>query len=228
MPEVAGYWPLIASLKGKDVSKGKSDAILRDVKSAVGPLKQPYTAFAVTNDPSSRIEIRNTRAITISREFTVLTYLYQSSYISDGLIMLWSSSNIIFRMAGKKISILLEGFVETYQATSDVVIEPDTWYMIGASVNLQKGIVSVFVDSRVTTVNYRSLRIMPVSMDDITIGGRGFRGSLSCVQLYKNYMDIVSILAARATCKSYLKKPGDAGRFLETPSNRTNCPRVFP
>jgi hypothetical protein len=84
--------------------------------------------------------------------------------------------------------------------TSRQRIKPGEWNYITATYDQRRNLATLWVDSRpITSRNIGWIRLK-TNTRKVRIGGKNFRGSISCVQIYSRALDGEQIKAVKDLC----------------------------
>ena len=201
-------YPLSSSTRGRDVSvNGNPPGRRVNVRYTRGPDGVRGTATTFYGRSNSYIQFPNRGRLDTRLSITLLAWINHLgsagpifNYLPNGWgVHFWmiSPSTLFARFTRRR------GRRFTH-AVSSRTVRPRTWQYVGATYDHRSGIARLFVNNRfVASRRIGHIRLAtnyPVRMGARIGDGRYFRGSISCMQVYKKALTAGQILARRTRC----------------------------
>ena len=201
-------YPLSSSTGGRDIStNGNSPGRRVHVRSTRGPDGVRGTATTFYGRANSYIQFPNRGRLDTRRSITLLAWINHQgragpifNYMPNGWgVHFWMvAPRTLFarftRRRGRRFTPAVSSRTVRYRA----------WEYVGATYDYRTGIARLFVRNRFVTSRrigrVRLATYYPVRMGARIGDRRYFRGSISCMQVYKKALTAGQILARRTRC----------------------------
>lgn len=200
-PKPVGIYPFTKKVQGKDIGPIKNPTgRLYGVRPDRGPNGRPGGSTRFPGRPGSKAILPNKGGLDPRDSITIIAWVKPSKpgsileYIPRGVKLSMPTRRVLqvtFRRRNGK---------PTKPVISRQRLKPNRWNYVAATYDQRRNQATLWLDSRpITSRNIGWIRLK-TNTRKIRIGGRNFRGSISCVQIYSQALDGEQIKAVKDIC----------------------------